>query len=74
MGFDYVFAKPIDPRVDIAVSLPTKDGVQLARSQNMTIILEQGKVTTVKGSFLLEKSDGGVSINPDFEGEFNITI
>ena len=74
MGFDYVFAKPIDPRVDIAVSLHTKDGVQLARSQNMTIILEQGKVTTVKGSFLLEKSDGGVSINPDFEGEFNITI
>ena len=74
LGFDYVFARAEDPKVDMAVSLHTKDGVEIARSNTITVELERGKVTTVKGSFLLEKSDGGVSINPDFDGEFNIEI
>ena len=74
MGFDYVFANEEDPKVVMAVSLHSKDGTQLARSIDVTVPLERGKVTTVKGSFLLEESDGGVSINPDFDGEFNIVI
>lgn len=74
MGFDYVFANENDPKVVMAVSLHTLDGTQLARSTDITVPLERGKVTTVRGSFLLEESDGGVSINPDFDGEFNIVI
>ena len=74
MGFDYVFANEVDPKVVMAVSLHSLDGTQLARSIDITVPLERGKVTTVKGSFLLEESDGGVSINPDFDGEFNIVI
>lgn len=74
MGFDYVFANNNDANVVMAVSLHDKDGTQLSRSYDITVPLERGKVTTVKGSFLLEESDGGVSINPDFDGEFNIVI
>lgn len=74
MGFDYVFANELDPKVVMSVSLHAKDGTELARSTSITVPLERGKVTTVKGSFLLEKSDGGVSINPDFDGEFNIVL
>ena len=74
MGFDYVFANELDPKVVMSVSLHGKDGTELARSTTITVPLERGKVTTVKGSFLLEKSDGGVSINPDFDGEFNIVL
>ncbi len=74
LGFDYVFANETDPKVVMAVSLHSKDGTQLARSIDVTVPLERGKVTTVTGSFLLEESDGGVSINPDFDGEFNIVI
>lgn len=74
MGFDYVFANAVDPKVVMAVSLHTLDGTQLARSHDITVPLERGKVTTVRGSFLLEESDGGVSINPDFDGEFNIIL
>ena len=74
MGFDYVFANKSDANVVMAVSLYDKTGTQLARSYDITVPLERGKVTTVKGSFLLEESDGGVSINPDFDGEFNIVI
>lgn len=74
MGFDYVFANSSDANVVMAVSLFDKAGTQLARSYDITVPLERGKVTTVVGSFLLEESDGGVSINPDFDGEFNIVI
>lgn len=74
LGFDYVFANEVDPKVVMAVSLHSPDGTQLARSTDITVPLERGKVTTVRGSFLLEESDGGVSINPDFDGEFNIVI
>lgn len=74
MGFDYVFANKEEPKVVMAVSLHSNDGTQLARSIDITVPLERGKVTTVKGSFLLEESDGGVSINPDFDGEFNIVL
>ena len=74
LGFDYVFANETDPKVVMAVSLHSKDGTQLARSIDVTVPLERGKVTTVTGSFLLEESDGGVSINPDFDGEFNIVL
>jgi hypothetical protein len=74
MGFDYVFANEVDPKVVMSVSLHSSDGTELARSNSITVPLERGKVTTVKGSFLLEKSDGGVSIDPDFEGEFNIVL
>lgn len=74
MGFDYVFANSEDANVVMAVSLHDKNGVQLSRSRDITVPLERGKVTTVKGSFLLEESDGGVSINPDFDGEFNIIL
>ena len=74
IGFDYVFANANDANVVMAVSLYDKSGTQLARSRDITVPLERGKVTTVRGNFLLEESDGGVSINPDFEGEFNIVI
>ena len=74
MGFDYVFANSSDASVVMAVGLYDKAGTQLARSYDITVPLERGKITTVVGSFLLEESDGGVSINPDFEGEFNIVI
>jgi hypothetical protein len=31
-------------------------------------------LTTIKGNFLIQESSGGVSINPDFDGEFNIEL
>lgn len=74
LGFDYVFANKQDATATMAVSLWDKNGTQLARTRELPIPLERGKVTLVRGSFLLEESDGGVSINPDFDGEFNIEI
>lgn len=74
MGFDYVFANADDAKVIMSVSLSDIDGNVISRSNDITVPLERGKVTTVRGTFLTDDADGGVSIDPDFDGEFNIMI
>ena len=74
MGFDYVFANADDAKVIMSVSLSDIDGNVISRSNDITVPLERVKVTTVRGTFLTDDADGGVSIDPDFDGEFNIMI
>ena len=74
MGFDYVLAHEGDASVTIALGLFDKDGNELAGVDNINIPLRRNMLTTIKGSFLLQESSGGVSINPDFDGEFNLYL
>lgn len=74
IGFDYVLANPDDASVVAAVALYDKDGNEIAATTDIHIPLKRGMLTTVKGTFLMKESSGGVSINPDFEGEFNIIL
>ena len=74
LGFDYVFANPDDAKVVMSVLIYDREGTVISRSPDMLVPLERGKVTTVKGTFLSEDPDGGVSIDPDFDGEFNIHL
>ena len=36
--------------------------------------LKRSMLTTVKGSFLMPDTGGGVAIDPGFDGEYNIII
>lgn len=74
IGFDYVLANPDDASVVAAVALYDKDGNEIAATTDIHIPLKRGMLTTVKGAFLMKESSGGVSINPDFDGEFNIIL
>ena len=74
LGFDFVLANPDEASVVAAVVIYDKEGTELAGTTDIHIPLRRGKLTTVKGSFLMKESSGGVSINPDFDGEFNIKL
>ena len=74
LGFDFVLANPDDASVVAAVVIFDKNGVELAGTTDIHIPLKRGMLTTVKGNFLMKESSGGVSINPDFDGEFNIIL
>ena len=74
LGFDFVLANPDEASVVAAVVIYDKEGTELAGTTDIHIPLRRGKLTTVKGSFLMKESSGGVSINPDFDGEFNIVL
>lgn len=74
MGFDYVFVNSDESSVVMNIGLFNKDGKQLAMVTNVNVPLKRDQHTILRGKFLMADSDGGVSINPEFDGEHNIVI
>ncbi len=70
MGFDYVFVNGNDQvtRVVLDIILQDKDGTVLASHGGVYVHLKRSKMTLVEGDFLSQETDGGVSINPGFDG------
>lgn len=74
LGFDYVFVNGSDASVEVRVSVYRKaDGQLVSRTPMVRVPLKRSFNTVVKGSFLLRKSSGGVGINPDYDGDINIS-
>ena len=74
MGFDYVFVNSDESSVIVNLGVFNKEGKQLAKVTNVNVPLKRDQHTVLRGKFLMADSDGGVSINPDFDGEHNIVI
>ncbi len=74
LGFDYVLVNGKESSVMVAVGLFDEDGVRLSMTNPIEVPLKRSMLTTVKGSFLMQDTGGGVAIDPSFEGEFNIVI
>ena len=74
MGFDYVFVNGDESSVIVNLGVFNKEGKQLAKVTNVNVPLKRDQHTVLRGKFLMADSDGGVSINPDFDGEHNIVI
>lgn len=70
MGFDYVFANGKDQvtKVVLDIILQDKDGTVLASHGGVYVHLKRSKMTLIEGQFLIQESDGGVSIDPGFNG------
>ena len=58
---------PADETIDVA-------GKLVSAVPSMVVPLQRGQLTTVRGKFLTSRSEGAVSIDPSFEGEFNLQI
>ncbi len=71
LGFDYVFVNGHESSVTVSVEIYDRDGTLLSRSQPVSVPLVRNKVTIVRGKFLTVKAEGGVSIDADFDGEYN---
>lgn len=73
LGFDYVFVNSSETYVTVQVSIVAKSRAKaVANSDPVRIPLQRNHHTVVRGSFLLKESSGGVGINPDYDGDFNI--
>ncbi len=71
LGFDYVFVNGHESTVSVSVEVYDRDGTLLSRSQYVDVPLVRNKVTIVRGKFLTVKAEGGVTIDADFDGEYN---
>ena len=74
LGFDYVLVNGKESSVMVAVGLFDEEGTRLSMTNQIEVPIKRSMLTTVKGSFLMQDTGGGVAIDPDFEGEFNIII
>lgn len=74
LGFDYVFVNGKKSAVTVQIGLYDKENRQLALSEPIDVPLRRSHHTILKGSFLMQQASGGITINPDFDGNFNIEI
>ncbi len=74
LGFDYVFVNGEESSVMVTVALYDEEGTQLSISCQIEVPIKRSMLTTVRGSFLMQNTGGGVAIDPGFEDEFNIYI
>ena len=74
MGFDYVFTNGVEARVSVSVEVYDQENTMVASINPIEVPLVRSKLTIVRGDFLTTKSTGGVGINPDFDGSFDIFI
>ena len=74
LGFDYVFVNGKKSAVTVQIGLYDKEDRQLALSEPIFIPLQRSLHTILKGSFLMQQASGGITINPEFDGNHNIII
>lgn len=75
MGFDYIFINDIDNgRVQAQVTVFDHAGVQVAGSQTISVPIRRDSHTLLRGAFLSINASGGVGVDPDYDGDHNITV
>lgn len=74
LGFDYCFSNNDETTINMAVGVYDKSGNEISLLNGIDVPLQKGKHTIMRGRFMSQESYGGVAINPEFDGEFNITI
>lgn len=74
MGFDYVFVNGTESAVTVRIGLYDRAGIQLALTDAIRVPLRRSCHTIMRGEFLLQETNGGVMVNPDYDGEYNILL
>ena len=74
LGFDYVFVNGKESAVTIRLGIYDKEGTQLSLTQPIEVPLKRNHHTILRGKFLMSEASGGVIINPDFDGDYNLVF
>lgn len=79
MGFDFVMINNSEPSrspqaVTVMVTVFDPDGEQVANSSPITVPLRRDDHTVIRSAFLSVNADGGVYIDPDYDGDHNIIM
>lgn len=72
MGFDYIFVNGKESVVTVAIGIFNTAGELLGMTAPIDVSIKRSYHTIMKGKFLLQKNEGGVNINPEFEDDYNI--
>ena len=75
LGFDYVMLNDImDSAVQAQVDVYDDSGEHVAGSSVLRVPMRRDYHTLLRGAFLSMEGNGGVGIDPDYDGDHNVTI
>lgn len=74
IAFDHILTNGTDSFVTVDIQIYNGAGVLVNESNGIKIPYRRNVVTTVHGSFLTKSYDSGVTIDPDYDGEFDIYL
>lgn len=72
MGFDYVLVDKNESIITIKIGVLDSDGEQLTITEPIAIPIKRDHHTLLSGMFLMSEASGGVTINPEFDGDHNL--
>ena len=74
IGFDYIFTSP-DETLDVPVEIEilNENNESVSRSA-VTLPIGRNMNTVVRGRFLTSTADGGLNIDPGFDGDITIDM
>ena len=72
MGFDYVFVNGKNSAVTVQIGIYDNEGTRLSLTEPIEVPLKRSHHTIMTGMFLMSEASGGVTINPDFDGDHNL--
>ncbi len=74
VGFDYVFVNGTESAVTVQIGIYDNEGTQLSMTEPINVPLQRSHHTIMRGMFMMSKASGGVSLNPDFDGDYNLVF
>lgn len=72
MGFDYVFVNGKRSAVTVRVGIYDSEGTQLSLTEPIDVPLKRSHHTILRGTFLMSNAAGGVTIDPGYDGDYNL--
>lgn len=74
LGFDYVFLNDTESAITIKIGVLDKEDTLLTLSDPIIVPMKRDHHTILRGTFITTQASGGITINPDFDGDFNLII
>ncbi len=74
VGFDYVFVNGTESAVTVQIGIYDNEGTQLSLTEPIKVPLKRSHHTIMRGMFLMSEASGGISINPEFDGDYNLVF
>lgn len=73
LGFDYVFTNGTESSVNVSIEVYDYDGELLSTFRSVNVPLKRSHLTTIRAQ-LLTAGTGGVTVVPEFDGEYNYLV
>lgn len=74
IGTDFVFVNGAESFVKLSMEIRDSGGNVISRTTGLEVPYRRGHLTTVRARFLTNEMQGGVDIDPDFDGDIDIDL